>query len=147
MRVYRDDVDAISGASEYAAWGPILMPSDNVTCIHVSADGTQWIGTDKGVAKHTGHNTLEGWYVITKEDGLADDYIQAIDSDSRGNVYVGTRNGLSVFDGETWRSYNADSGLSGNNVLTVAIAKNDVVWIGTDNGVTSFRDGVYTIYR
>ncbi|MRR21954.1 hypothetical protein EG830_03120 [bacterium] len=147
MRVYRDDVDAISGASEYAAWGPILMPSDNIVSIHVASDGTQWIGTDKGVAKHTGYNTLEGWFVITKEDGLADNFVQAINSDTKGNVYFGTRNGLSVFDGETWKSYNTDSGLSGNNILTIAIAKNDVVWIGTDNGITSFREGVFTVYR
>ena len=147
MRVYRDDVDAVSGASEYAAWGPILMPSDNVISIHVSADGTQWIGTDKGVAKHTGYNTLEGWFVITKAEGLADDFVQAINSDTKGNLYFGTRNGLSLFDGTNWTSYNTESGLSSNNILTIAIDKHGVVWIGTDNGVTRLKEGIFTIYR
>ena len=49
-RVYRKDVDAISGASEYAQWGPILIPSNNINCIYIAPDGTQWFGTDAGLA-------------------------------------------------------------------------------------------------
>ena len=100
LRVYRNDVDAVSGASEYAAWGPILMPSDSVYSIHISTDGTQWFGTNKGLAKHTGYNTLEGWMIITSADGLADDFVQAISSDSKGKLYFGTKNGLSVYNGD-----------------------------------------------
>ncbi len=53
-RIYRNDVDGISGASEYAQWGTILMPSDNVNCICIEADGTQWFGTDAGVVTAQG---------------------------------------------------------------------------------------------
>jgi ligand-binding sensor domain-containing protein len=147
MRVYRNDVDAVSGASEYVGWGPILMPSDSVYSIHISADGTQWIGTNRGVAKHTGYKTLEGWTVITSADGLADDLVQAISSDTKGNMYFGTRNGLSVFDGTNWTSYKMKDGISGNNILTISVDKKNCVWLGTDNGVTGFIDGKFTIYR
>lgn len=147
FRVYRDEVDAVSGASEYAAWGPILMPSDTILSIHVSADGTQWFGTDMGVAKHTGNNTLEGWFVIDQEMGLADNVVQAISSDARGNIYFGTRNGLSVFDGTNWKTFRTGDGLSDNNILTIAAGKDGVVWIGTENGVTSYSDGKLMIYR
>lgn len=147
LRVYRNDVDAVSGASEYAAWGPILMPSDTVLSIHVSDDGTQWFGTDKGVAKHAGNNTLEGWFVINEETGLADDVVQSINSDAKGKIYFGTQNGLSVFDGTNWTSFRTEEGLSGNNILTIAVDKNGVVWIGTDNGITRYIDGKFTIYR
>lgn len=147
FRVYRNDVDAVSGASEYAAWGPILMPSDTVLSIHISGDGTQWFGTDKGVAKHTGNETLEGWFVINEETGLANDVVQSINSDSKGNTYFGTRNGLSVFDGTNWKTFRTEDGLSGNNVLTLAVDKNGVVYIGTDNGVTRYADGKFIVYR
>lgn len=147
LRVYRNDVDAVSGASEYAAWGPILMPSDTVYCVHISADGTQWIGTRRGVAKHTGYKTLEGWTVFTTEQGLADDLVQAINSDSKGNIYFGTKNGLSVFDGTKWTSYKTKDGLASNNILTIAVDKKDCVWLGTDNGVTSLKSGKFISYR
>jgi ligand-binding sensor domain-containing protein len=147
MRVYRNDLDAISGASEYVGWGPILMPSDTVYSIHISADGTQWIGTNRGVAKHTGYKTLEGWTVFTTADGLADDFVQAINSDSKGNIYFGTKNGLSVFDGTKWITYKIEDGLAGNRILTIAVDKKDVIWLGTDNGVSNFRNGKYTSYR
>ena len=147
LRVYRNDVDAVSGASEYAAWGPILMPSDSVYSVHITADGTQWFGTNRGLAKHTGYKTLEGWMIITSADGLADNFVQAIASDSKGRSYFGTRNGLSVLDGEKWVSYRSGDGLSSNNILTLAVDSDDCIWIGTDNGVTSFMGGKFTIYR
>jgi ligand-binding sensor domain-containing protein len=147
LRVYRNDVDAVSGASEFAAWVPILMPSDSVYSVHISIDGTQWFGTNKGVAKHTGYKTLEGWIVFTSADGLADDFVQAINSDSKGNIYFGTKNGLSVFDGTKWTTYKTEDGLAGNSILTIAVDKKDVVWLGTDNGVSSFKNGKHTSYR
>jgi ligand-binding sensor domain-containing protein len=147
FRVFRNEVDAVSGASEYAAWGPILMPSDTVYSVHIAADGVQWIGTKRGAARHTGYKTLEGWSVFTTVEGLADDLVQAINSDSKGNIYFGTSNGLSKFDGTKWTTYKTGNGLASNNILTIAVDKKDGIWIGTDNGVTSIKNGSFTIYR
>jgi ligand-binding sensor domain-containing protein len=147
MRVYRNEVDAVSGASEYLGWGPILMPSDSVYSIHIATDGTQWIGTNRGVAKHSGYQTLEGWIVYTSADGLADDLVQAINSDSRGNLYFGTKNGLSVFNGTNWTSYKIKDGLASNNILSICVDKSNCIWLGTDNGVTSFMNGKFISYR
>jgi ligand-binding sensor domain-containing protein len=147
LRFYKDDVDAISGASEYAIWGPINMPSDDIYSVHISADGVQWIGTDKGVARHTGHNTLENWSVFNTDHGLAGNKVNAINSDSTGKLYFGTDNGLSVFDGANWATYRAENGLVSNNILTISVDKNNVVWLGTDNGVSSMKDGKFTSYK
>lgn len=147
FRVFRNDVDAVSGASEYAAWGPILMPSDTVYSIHIAADGAQWIGTKRGVARHIGYKTLEGWTVFTTAEGLTDDFVQAISSDSKGKIYFGTKNGLSAFDGSKWTTYKTGNGLASNNILTISVDKKDCVWIGTDNGVTSLKNGILTSYR
>jgi ligand-binding sensor domain-containing protein len=148
LRVFRNsDVDAVSGASEYAAWGPILMPSDTVYCIHISSDGAQWFGTDKGVARHIGFKTLEGWQVFTKEDGLSEDYVQSVNSDGKGNIFLGTRKGLTVLNGTKWTTYTTDNGLTSNNILSIAIDKNGSVWLGTDNGVTCFKEGKFISFR
>lgn len=147
LRVYRNDVDAVSGASEYAKWGPILMPSDTVYCIHITPDGTQWFGTEKGVAKHSGYNTLEGWTEFNSASGLADDRVQAINSDSKGNLYFGTVNGLSIFNGDIWTTLRTYDGLVSNNILTIAVDKNNIVWLGTENGVTCIRNGKFINYQ
>ena len=147
LRVFRNDVDAVSGASEYAAWGPILMPSDSVYSVHVSTDGTQWFGTNRGVAKHSGFKTLEGWIVFTSSDGLADDFVQAISSDSKGNIYFGTKNGLSIFDGAKWTTYKIEDGLASNKILTISVDRNDNVWLGTDNGATLYYKGKFISYK
>lgn len=147
IRVFRNDVDAVSGASEYAQWGPINMPSDSVYCVYISPDGMQWFGTTRGVARHSGYKTLEGWTVYSTQEGLADDLVQAINSDGKGNMYFGTKNGLSVFDGTNWTNYRVAKGLVSNNILSIAIDRNNVVWLGTDNGVSCLKNGKFISYQ
>jgi ligand-binding sensor domain-containing protein len=145
-RVYRDQLDGISGASVYAQWGPIILPSDNVRSIYVAADGTKWFGTEAGVARHTGNNTLDNWTVYTTEDGLVDNFVQAICEDKNGNIWFGTPAGISVFDGSAWTSYTTDKGLVSNNILSLAADQNGVVWIGTDAGIGSFANNKFETY-
>jgi len=140
-RIYRNDVDAISGASEYAQWGPIQIPSDNVNCICIAPDGTQWFGTDRGVARHKGNETLDNWFSIWHRDGLVDPIVQSIAIDHQGRVWIGTKGGISVFDNNSLMSITEEDGLSSNNILCIAVDKEGVVWIGTDKGVSSFSGG------
>jgi ligand-binding sensor domain-containing protein len=123
------------------------MPSDTVHSIHVTPDGTQWFGTEKGVAKHSGYNTLEGWTVYDSASGLADDRVLAINSDRKGNLYFGTGNGLSILNGNNWTTLRTDDGLISNKILTISIDKNNVVWLGTENGVTCIRNGKILNYQ
>ena len=147
-RVFRNDVDGISGASVYAQWGPIIIPSDKVYSIFIAPDGTKWFGTDQGVASHTGNNTLENWTVYTTDEGLVNNFVQAIAADKEGNLWFGTKGGgISVFDGSKWTSYTTNDGLNSNNILCLAVDGQGVVWIGTDNGVTAYNSGNFITYR
>jgi hypothetical protein len=146
-RVYRDNVDAITGASEYAQWGPIEMPSDKVYSLCVTRDGTQWLGTDLGAARHTGYNTLENWTVFNTENGLVDNFVQAIAEDAFGKLWFGTKAGVSVFDGTDWTSYTVNDGLISNNILFIMVDKNGIVYMGTDNGIMIYNDGQLICYR
>jgi ligand-binding sensor domain-containing protein len=145
-RVYRDDVDGISGASVYAQWGPIDLPSDNIQSIFIAPDGTKWFGTEEGIAKHTGKNTLDNWTVYTTDDGLVDNFVQAICGDTKGNIWFGTKAGISVFNGSSWISYTTDKGLASNNILSIATDQDGIVWIGTDAGITSYEDEKFINY-
>ena len=146
-RVFRDETDAISGASEYAQWGPIEIPSDKVYSICITPDGTQWFGTDMGAAKHTGYNTLENWTVFTTEKGLINNFVQAIAVDKKGKVWFGTKGGISVFDGSVWTSYTSSDGLNSNNILFILADKAGTIWIGTDNGLMSYNNGEFVSFK
>lgn len=146
-RMFRNKVDAISGASEYAQWGPIEIPSDKVYSICITPDGTQWFGTDEGAARHTGYITMEKWTVFNKENGLVDNFVQAIAADKNGNIWFGTKGGISVFDGSVWISFTTNNGLFSNNILCITEDKNGIVWFGTDNGVMSYNNREFIVYR
>ena len=147
-RVFRDsNTDAISGASEFAQWGTILMPCDSVYSIFIGPKGNQWIGTARGLALHQGNKTLENWTVFTVENGLADNFIQAITMDKSGNIWAGTKNGLSVYNGSEWKSYRTENGLNSSNILCIAADMKGTIWIGTDQGVNSYYDGLFKSFR
>ncbi len=145
-RVYRN-VDGISGASSYAQWGPIILPSDKIYSIFVAYDDTQWFGTDQGIARHIGNKTLEGWTAFTTGDGLVNNFVQAIAEDNNGKLWFGTKGGVSVFDGSVWTSFTIDDGLNSNNVLCIAVDHDGVVWLGTDNGVTCYKNRKFIRYK
>ena len=145
-RVYRDQLDGISGASVYAQWGPIDLPSDNIRSVYIAPDGTKWFGTEAGIARHTGDITLDNWTVYTSDDGLVDNFVQAICGDEKGRIWFGTKAGISVFDGSSWTSYSTDNGLASNNILSLATDQDGRVWVGTDTGISAFEDGKITNY-
>jgi hypothetical protein len=146
-RVFRNQTDAISGASSYLQWGPIQMPSDSVYSLCITSDGTQWIGTNRGAARHAGYNTLENWSVFNTGNGLADNFVQAIAADPYGkHVWFGTKGGVSVFDGTGWTTFTTKDGLISNNILFIMIDKNGIVCLGTDKGLMVYSDGQLVCY-
>ena len=147
-RVYRDQTDAISGASSYMQWGPIEIPSDTVYSLCITRDGTQWIGTSRGVARHKGSNTLENWTVFNTDNGLVNDQVQAIAADPYGDIiWLGTKGGISVFDGSGITSFTVKDGLISNNILFIMVDKNGLVYIGTDKGIMVYSDGQLVCYK
>jgi hypothetical protein len=139
-RMYRNDVDGISGASPYAKWGPCLLPSDNIHSICIQGN-TQWYGTDAGLASHDGNDYMENWTAYTNENGLVDNFVQALAVDSFGKLWVGTKGGISVFDGSIWTNYTLQDGLTSNNILCIVCDKHGSVYLGTDNGLMIYTNG------
>ncbi|MFY0715324.1 response regulator [Seonamhaeicola sp. NFXS20] len=66
--------------------------------------------------------------------------INALRKDSRGNLWVGTKEGLFFKKSNTseFVSYTVKSGLANNQVLSLEVDNNDNVWAGTTNGLSKF---------
>lgn len=76
------------------------------------------------------------------EDGLVHNSVMSLFQDSEGLIWIGTRGGLSRFDGYSFKTFRNPSdklGTFGNNVITVITEdKNKVLWIGTDKGIFKY---------
>ena len=62
----------------------------------------------------------------TPKDGLVGNQVRFITQDSRGKLYFGTTNGLSIYDGWRFSNYNTENGLSTNLV-------NGIMQVGPDS--------------
>lgn len=76
-------------------------------------------------------------HIYTVDDGLPSNSVYDIVQDESGFVWFGTGNGLSRFDGQSFRNYrkNDGSGLSNNNILHLEVDRRGHIWITLDTGV------------
>ena len=112
------------------------LPTDYFTSASFGR-GKMWLGTDAfGVITYDGST----WENYTVADGLINDHVNDVLVDSRGIVWVGTNNGLSRFNGNTWESLTTEnSGIPGNRVNVIAEDPEGRIWFGTNNGI-----GIYS---
>ena len=59
----------------------------------------------------------------------------AIAEDSNGVLWFGTNNGVSRYDGKSWRNLGVKEGLLSKDVYALAVAPDGDVWVGTMRGV------------
>lgn len=130
------------------------LPTNLVNCVTTDLDGDVWVGTGEGIVIfECGSGVFEpncqGTLRVFTEDEfndylLANEDVQAIAVDGANRKWVGTRNGIFVLspDGEDeLLRFTADnSPLPDDNIIDIAINDdNGEVFIGTDNGIVSYR--------
>lgn len=84
------------------------------------------------------------WRTYTCLDGLADNYVTAIASDTMGRVWFGTETGLSVFDGAAFTTFTKKDGLISNFIHTIFADSRGTLWIGTDKGLSCYDGEKFT---
>jgi len=143
-RLQGTEIDAISGASAYdAIWSGML--SDSVTSGLVDSDTSQWFGTNLGISHHYSIKTKRNWNIFDRDSGLADNFINTIEMDSSGKVWVGTPAGLCSYDGENWQSFVQTISIEINSINDIAIEPNGSVWCATQDGLSCLNYGVTDI--
>jgi ligand-binding sensor domain-containing protein len=139
-RLKYNGVDAVSAASEIiTTWSGLA--SDSVLAIYVTDDTLRWYGTTEGVSTHFGTDTkdMNNWWIYnTYTSKIIDNYVRAIVRDKKGNMWFGTRKGLSKLspDKSTWQSFTEQDGLVSNNIFDLKVDIDNNLWIATDKGVS-----------
>lgn len=78
----------------------------------------------------------------TKTSGITGNNVLAITSDPRGNVWVGTTQGLSRFKDGEWTDFADFNEKLKNQFVNCLIVEGNTLWIGTDDyGVIEFNNG------
>src|SRR5215471_15200539 len=88
------------------------------------------------------HGQLLRFDHFTTQEGLSQSNVNCVYQDSRGFIWIGTRNGLNRFDGYKFVVYNKDPkdsfSLSDDFVTDVAEDKSGNLWIATKDGLNKY---------
>jgi signal transduction histidine kinase/ligand-binding sensor domain-containing protein len=80
---------------------------------------------------------------VNVQNGLVENIVYHFLQDSRGYLWLGTRNGITLFDGVRMINFqHAEQNkntIAGNIVTRILEDSNHVVWIGTDAGIERFN--------
>lgn len=126
------------------------LPGKSVYSIAMDRDGFVWVGTDKGVAyfpdpsRVFSSNVNAIKPVFDNRFLLRDEYVTAIEVDGGNRKWIGTENGVWLFDefgeGQIHNFNTANSPLLSNKIVDLEInSKSGELFIMTDAGIASFR--------
>jgi len=124
------------------------VPGTIITCLEIDRKGIVWVGSDGGLAGFYDPSTaFTGSFIKPIYNGfgvLFDKYITCIKTDGGNRKWVGTTEGLWLFDATfsvALDFFTVDnSPLYSNNILAIEIhALTGEVFIATDKGIISYR--------
>jgi ligand-binding sensor domain-containing protein len=102
-----------------------------------------WIGSDIGITVFEKNNTTPVFYRHTSENNsLATDNVISLLQDSKGRIWVGTAEGLNLFNEQTesFQAFTTSNGLPDNIILNILEDNHQTLWISTPNGLcNAFR--------
>ncbi len=112
------------------------LSSNTITSFAERENGEIWIGTDKGI------NIIRHGEIIDtldRNDGMISNTVYTLLADKK-NVYIGTSDGMNIYDGKYFTLYDTDDGLIFNDINQSAFVKSDEnkLWIGTMGGISVF---------
>lgn len=114
-----------------------------VTTLYQDRNKKVWAGAENGLMFWSGSN----WISFALPDSSAVHSIHAIVDDSEGNLWVGTEGGglKRVREGRG-ESFTRTNGLPSNNVSSLYLDRDGVLWVGTSGGLARLFHGHWTSY-
>ncbi|MDY7042287.1 MAG: two-component regulator propeller domain-containing protein, partial [Chloroflexota bacterium] len=129
-----------NGAFRRQPDGSLEQVLTGVPVLSIAEDNehAMWLGTSDGVARLFGGEMT----TFTTADGLVGNAVQAIWQDGKeSGLWFGTESGVSRFDGHFWHDITTEDGLPHAIVRALASAGEDVLWVGTADGICRLREG------
>jgi hypothetical protein len=127
---------ASAQAPAWVAWDPARQ-GQFITAAAVRGSQAFVASDDHGLWRLAADGS--GWTACNPA-GAADDFVTSLAIDLQGRVWAGMGyHGVSVFDGKSWKNYDAPEGPLGHRVFRIAVCPTDGdVWMGTDLGLCRY---------
>lgn len=116
--------------------------SDDLHGIDFNKDGDLWVGGQGGISVYRDDKWVK---TITPKDGLPTIWVNSIKRSPEGVMWVGTRLGVTRFDGKTWSLRHSRRWLLNDDVRDIAFDKNGNAWIATAAGVSAIKKKEMTL--
>ncbi len=119
------------------------LPDPRVLALLRDRENSLWVGTNGGLLRLRDAPMVS----ITRQRGLAGNFVRSVLAHSDGSLWVGSSEGLSRIDERGARTTGAGSALEGQSILSLAQAPDGDVWIGTFAGGALRWDGARVVQR
>ena len=85
---------------------------------------------------------------FTEAEGLINNSVNCLTIDQDQNIWFGTNNGASMFDGDNWTGFSTELNpeLVSNSITAIFASANGAIWFGTDFGINTFDGTSWEIY-
>ena len=126
------------------------LPWNQITAVYQDADGNFVFGTNHGLSFYDGTN----WITYTKQNSdLVRNFITSVVQDNNGHYWIGTDNGISKLEAgvlmdpndDVWVTFDKDI-LFKSHIQYIYTDSYWVVWIGTNQWVTTYNWDIWTDY-
>lgn len=103
-------------------------------CLTLLAPGARALDPHRAITQYI----QSSW---NSESGLPQNSVHAIAQTANGYLWLGTEEGLTRFDGVTFKTYSHGdaSGLPSDFVQALEVGRDGALWVGTDNGLAILR--------
>ncbi|MCX6295120.1 MAG: triple tyrosine motif-containing protein [Bacteroidetes bacterium] len=129
------------------------LANNTVMSFFKDSQDNMWIGTWSGGVSKLDYDAWKNRDTIIiqnytqQKDGLPFNNIWAICEDKIGNIWFGTSaQGVSVFNGKTFKNYHLKDGLHGVHIAAMLVDKKGNVWIAHENGLDKYDGKTFNFY-
>ncbi len=124
---------------------------NNISAIFVNQNGLIFIGTRHNGLNLYNRKTGEVLHFDSENSNLKNDDINVIFQDRKKNIFIGTSNGIMIFDPETHHFstfdeiFETETSLTfkNNRIYCIAEDRNNVYWFGTQNGLFRLKNNEF----
>ena len=117
-----------------------MLSTNNITCLHYGRNNILLIGTSEGMIMLNLSTREKSLYTgnSTNLKTFTNNYITQVFEDSRGLIWVGTREGLNVLNvaSDSLNYITEKQGLCNNSICGITEDKSSNIWVTTSNGIS-----------
>ena len=138
------EYDEIKNRFNKFYWGGKVMPLGGVSCFYIDKTSNMWIATTlDGLFKVDKQKNIRKIYKneTHKANSLLSNNVQAIIEDKKGNLWIGTKGGLSYLNTQTnvIQNFTAEDGMNSSQINAMLEDVNGDIWFSTNKGISELK--------